>query len=65
MSERRFRCTRAWARNKVGDIVENYMMKRYPSDIRNNNFVEIFPEEKKTKSTVNTKKTLTKKDVPK
>ncbi len=37
---KRFKCISGWARNKVGDVVENYMFRRYPPDIRDNNFIE-------------------------
>lgn len=38
MKEPKWICTRDWARNRKGDIVENWEMKRYPPEIRNSCF---------------------------
>lgn len=51
---KKFKCTKKWARNSAGDIVEEYMLRRYPADIQRENFVEVTDKPKKTKSKVKT-----------
>tara|TARA_R110000822_G_scaffold25937_5_gene78462 strand:+ start:3888 stop:4175 length:288 start_codon:yes stop_codon:yes gene_type:complete len=38
---RKFKCTKAWVKNRVGDVIDNYIIQRYPSDIRANHFTEV------------------------
>lgn len=45
-----FRCTHRWARNEVGDIVEEYEIVRYPLEIRAGNFEPVVVKAK-TQST--------------
>jgi hypothetical protein len=45
-----FKCIKGWARNRVGDVVENYMFSRYPKEIQQNHFVEIKPKKVTPKS---------------
>ena len=47
---RKFRCINGWARDSVGDIIDLYIYQRYPREIRENNFVEIFEPVKKSSS---------------
>lgn len=58
---RKFKCTKKWARNAAGDIVKEYMLKRYPVEIQRDHFVEVVDKPKKsaTKSSA-TKSTETK-----
>lgn len=40
MKEPKWICVKDWARNRKGDIVENYEFKRFPMEIRQSCFKE-------------------------
>jgi len=44
MASRKYICTNAWARNRKGDIVEEFMVFRYPREIRLENFELVKPK---------------------
>jgi hypothetical protein len=46
---KQYKCVKGWARNNVGDIVEEYMINRYPKEIKMNNFVEYVESKKANK----------------
>lgn len=35
---RRYICTKSWARNKAGDVIERWLYNKYPAEIRQENF---------------------------
>lgn len=59
---RKFKCIRSWARDREGDIIEDYMFRRYPKDIRDSHFKEVVNEKSKKNPVVRAiKKTKIKK----
>lgn len=54
---RKFKCTKKWARNTTGDIVEEYMLRRYPVEIQRDHFVEVVDKPKKSATKSNASKT--------
>lgn len=45
---KRYVCVKGWARNKVGDMIDESVYRRYPVELRNRCF-ELYTEEKTSK----------------
>ena len=44
---RKFRCIKSWVRDTEGDVIELYLYQRYPREIREAHFEEIFETPKR------------------
>lgn len=43
-------CVKGWARNKVGDVIDEWTFKRYPPELRSRHFELIVPKPTKQAS---------------